>query len=133
MHYIFDSFFLLTRSEPKKSYTVLGFFLSSYCSLSGNKGLCGVPSLPACPLLWENGGLSSGGKIAIGLLCLLAFALLMLLLYICCVRRRKHDYDFALPHELMCEFNGLYVLLEISICMSKYSLRWTLHEPCAQV
>ncbi|KAA8532740.1 hypothetical protein F0562_032773 [Nyssa sinensis] len=34
--------------------------------LSGNKGLCGVPSLPDCPLFWENGGLSTGGKIAIG-------------------------------------------------------------------
>ncbi|GAV59154.1 LRR_1 domain-containing protein/Malectin_like domain-containing protein [Cephalotus follicularis] len=31
--------------------------------LSGNKGLCGVPSLPECPLFWGNGGLSTGGEI----------------------------------------------------------------------
>ncbi|OWM75800.1 hypothetical protein CDL15_Pgr009444 [Punica granatum] len=69
--------------------------------LSGNKGLCGVPSLPTCPLFWENGGISSGGKIAIALSCLLGFSVLLLLAYICCIRRRRHDYDFALPHELM--------------------------------
>ncbi|KAL8153339.1 hypothetical protein V2J09_011099 [Rumex salicifolius] len=28
--------------------------------LSGNKGLCGVPSLPECPMLWHNDGLSEG-------------------------------------------------------------------------
>ncbi|KAJ6910567.1 hypothetical protein NC652_021281 [Populus alba x Populus x berolinensis] len=36
----------------------------------GNKGLCGVPSLPQCSLFWENGRLSTGGKIGIGLSCL---------------------------------------------------------------
>ncbi|KAM7271080.1 hypothetical protein ACFE04_030294 [Oxalis oulophora] len=68
--------------------------------LSGNKGLCGVPSLPDCSLIWENGGLSTGGKIAIGLSCFL-FVALLLFAIICFIRRRRHDYDFALPHELM--------------------------------
>lgn len=68
-------------------------------SLSGNKGLCGVPSLPACPIFWENGRLSTRGKIAIGLSCLFVFCMILLLVYIY-IRRRRNDYDFALPHEL---------------------------------
>ncbi|KAF8033115.1 hypothetical protein BT93_D1881 [Corymbia citriodora subsp. variegata] len=69
--------------------------------LYGNKGLCGVPSLPACPLFWEHGGLSTGGKIAIAISCLVVLSVLLLVVYICCIRRGRHDYDFALPHELM--------------------------------
>ncbi|XP_030546229.1 receptor-like protein 4 [Rhodamnia argentea] len=69
--------------------------------LSGNKGLCGVPSLPACPLFWENGALSTGGKIGIAISCLVVLSVLLLVVYICCIRRGRHDYDFALPHELM--------------------------------
>ncbi|KAK7407581.1 hypothetical protein VNO78_09534 [Psophocarpus tetragonolobus] len=67
--------------------------------LSGNKGLCGVPSLPDCPLFWENGKLSTHGKIAIGLSCLFVFIGILLLVYIY-IRKRRNDYDFALPHEL---------------------------------
>ncbi|KAJ1385266.1 Malectin-like carbohydrate-binding domain [Sesbania bispinosa] len=67
--------------------------------LSGNKGLCGVPSLPTCPMFWENGRLSTQGKIAIGLSCLFVFCVILLLVYIY-IRRRRNDYDFALPHEL---------------------------------
>ncbi|CAJ1932268.1 unnamed protein product [Sphenostylis stenocarpa] len=67
--------------------------------LSGNKGLCGVPSLPACPMFWENGKLSTQGKIAIGLSCSFVFCAVLLLVYIY-IRRRRNDYDFALPHEL---------------------------------
>ncbi|KAG5059976.1 hypothetical protein AAZX31_01G080500 [Glycine max] len=67
--------------------------------LSGNKGLCGVPSLPDCPMFWENGKLSTQGKIAIGLSCLFVFCVILLLVYIY-IRRRRNDYDFALPHEL---------------------------------
>ncbi|XP_061375110.1 receptor-like protein 4 [Gastrolobium bilobum] len=67
--------------------------------LSGNKGLCGVPSLPACPMFWENGRLSTQGKIAICLSCLFVFCVILLLVYIY-VRRRRNEYDFALPHEL---------------------------------
>ncbi|XP_027359912.1 receptor-like protein 4 isoform X2 [Abrus precatorius] len=67
--------------------------------LSGNKGLCGVPSLPACPMFWENGKLSTQGKIAIGLSCLFVFCVILLLVYIY-IRRIRNDYDFALPHEL---------------------------------
>lgn len=67
--------------------------------LSGNKGLCGVPSLPACPMFWKNGKLSTEGKIAIGVSSLFVFCLIVLLVYIY-IRRRRNDYDFALPHEL---------------------------------
>lgn len=70
-------------------------------NLSGNKGLGGVPSLPACPLFWENGSFSTGGKIVLAILYLVVFPVLLLVVYICCMR---HDYDFALPHELMCKF-----------------------------
>ncbi|KAI3452993.1 hypothetical protein Pfo_009656 [Paulownia fortunei] len=69
--------------------------------LSGNKGLCGVPSLPDCPLFWGKNGLSTGGKIAIGLSCLVIFSALVLGIYYFCIRRQRNDYDFGLPHELM--------------------------------
>ncbi|KAJ6899366.1 receptor-like protein 4 [Populus alba x Populus x berolinensis] len=68
--------------------------------LSGNKGLCGVPSLPQCSLFWDNGRLSTGGKIAIGLSCLV-FVCLLVLGYLICIRRRRHDYEFAPTHDLM--------------------------------
>ncbi|KAJ0435956.1 putative transferase [Helianthus annuus] len=68
--------------------------------LSGNKGLCGVPSLPDCPLFWKNGGLSNGGKIAIGISCGVVFLLAAVITFIC-IRRRRNDYDFGLPQELM--------------------------------
>ncbi|KAG9449570.1 hypothetical protein H6P81_009535 [Aristolochia fimbriata] len=69
--------------------------------LSSNKGLCGVPSLPACPFFWEKGGLSTGGKIAIALACLVIFCIVLVLIYIFCIRRGRNDYDFALPQDLM--------------------------------
>nr|AFK44650.1 unknown [Lotus japonicus] len=50
-------------------------------------------------MFWENGKLSTGGKIAIGVSCLLVFCVILLLVYIY-IRRRNNDYDFALPHEL---------------------------------
>ncbi|KAI3818325.1 hypothetical protein L1987_12129 [Smallanthus sonchifolius] len=68
--------------------------------LSGNKGLCGVPSLPDCPLFWKNGGLSNGGKIAVGISCGVVFLLAAVITFIC-IRRRRNDYDFGLPQELM--------------------------------
>ncbi|KAL3510858.1 hypothetical protein ACH5RR_030259 [Cinchona calisaya] len=68
--------------------------------LSGNKGLCGVPSLPDCPLFWGKDGLSTGGKVAIGLSCLFVFCLLLLVTH-ACIKRRQNDYDFSFPHELM--------------------------------
>ncbi|KAJ0462311.1 putative non-specific serine/threonine protein kinase [Helianthus annuus] len=65
--------------------------------LYGNKGLCGVPSLPDCPLFH---GISHGSKIAIGVSCGVVFLLVLVIIFIC-IRRRRHDYDFALPHELV--------------------------------
>ncbi|XP_019054256.1 PREDICTED: probable LRR receptor-like serine/threonine-protein kinase At1g51860 isoform X2 [Nelumbo nucifera] len=69
--------------------------------LSHNKGLCGVPSLPSCPLFWGKGGLSTAGKIAIGLSCLAVLGILILVIYVCCIRRGSNDYDFALPQDLI--------------------------------
>ncbi|XP_027097003.1 receptor-like protein 4 [Coffea arabica] len=68
--------------------------------LSGNKGLCGVPPLRDCPLFWGKDGLSTGGKVAIGLSCLFVFCMLLLAIHMC-IKRRRNDYDFGLPHELM--------------------------------
>ncbi|KAK1425618.1 hypothetical protein QVD17_20972 [Tagetes erecta] len=65
--------------------------------LSGNKGLCGVPSLPDCPLFK---GLSNGAKIAVGISCGVLF-LLVLIVILICIKRRRSDYDFALPEELV--------------------------------
>ncbi|KAI3796201.1 hypothetical protein L1987_38867 [Smallanthus sonchifolius] len=65
--------------------------------LSGNKGLCGVPSLPDCPLF---NGLSNGSKIAVGISC--GVVVLLVLIIVCiCIRRRRNDYDFAHPQELI--------------------------------
>jgi hypothetical protein len=69
--------------------------------LSGNKGLCGGPTLPECPLFWENGSLSTKGKIAIGLSCLVVFCVLLLVIYMFCIRRGRNDYDFGLPQDLL--------------------------------
>ncbi|KAL9241967.1 hypothetical protein vseg_016017 [Gypsophila vaccaria] len=68
--------------------------------LYGNKGLCGVPSLPDCPFFWDSGRLSTRGKIAIGISCAVFLIVLMVVIYIC-IRRKRNDYDFGLPHELM--------------------------------
>jgi len=83
-----------------------------YLSLSGNKGLCGVPSLPACPIFWENGKLSTHGKIAIGLSCSFVFCAILLLVYIF-IRRRRNDYDFALPHELTCKYDFILIVFSL--------------------
>jgi len=50
-------------------------------------------------MFWKNGKLSTEGKIAIGVSSLFVFCLIVLLVYIY-IRRRRNDYDFALPHEL---------------------------------
>nr|AMM42829.1 LRR-RLK [Vernicia fordii] len=68
--------------------------------LSGNKGLCGGPSLPQCSLFWENGHLSTGSKVGIALSCLVIVSVLLLVIYIY-IRRSRNDYDFAPPHDLM--------------------------------
>ncbi|KAK8627799.1 hypothetical protein V6N13_135399 [Hibiscus sabdariffa] len=90
---------LLEGRVPEELYSV-GVH-GGTIDLSGNKGLCGVPPLPDCPLFWEHGRLSKGGKIAIGLSCFLFVAVLLLVIYIFCVRRGRHDYDFGLPSDLI--------------------------------
>ncbi|PPR92848.1 hypothetical protein GOBAR_AA27823 [Gossypium barbadense] len=90
---------LLEGRVPEELYSV-GVH-GGTIDLSGNKGLCGVPPLPDCPLFWENGRLSKGGKIAIGLSCFLFVAVLLLVIYIFCIRRGRNDYDFGLPSDLI--------------------------------
>ncbi|KAK2635865.1 hypothetical protein Ddye_030657 [Dipteronia dyeriana] len=90
---------LLEGRVPEELYSV-GVH-GGTIDLTGNKGLCGVPSLPPCPLFWDNGGLSTGGKIAIGISCLVILCALLLVIYMCCIRRGRNDYDFGLPHDLM--------------------------------
>ncbi|XP_024019413.1 putative leucine-rich repeat receptor-like serine/threonine-protein kinase At2g14440 [Morus notabilis] len=90
---------LLEGRVPEELYSIAVH--GGAIDLSGNKGLCGVPSLPNCPLFWENGGLSSKGKIAIGVSSALIFCVLLLVVYIFCIRRRRNDYDFGLPQDLM--------------------------------
>ncbi|KAL2562619.1 hypothetical protein AAZV13_20G147500 [Glycine max] len=89
---------LLEGRVPEQLYSV-GVH-GGAIDLSGNKGLCGVPSLPSCPMFWEHGRLSTRGKIAIALSCLFVFCVVLLVAYIY-IRRKRNDYDFALPHELM--------------------------------
>ncbi|KAF5751945.1 hypothetical protein HS088_TW02G00964 [Tripterygium wilfordii] len=89
---------LLEGQVPEELYSI-GVH-GGAIDLSGNKGLCGVPSLPACPMFWENGKLSTGGKIAIGISCLVLVCLVALVFYIW-IRRRRNDYDFGLPQDLM--------------------------------
>ncbi|PIN23682.1 Non-specific serine/threonine protein kinase [Handroanthus impetiginosus] len=90
---------LLEGQVPEEIYSI-GVH-GGAIDLSGNKGLCGVPSLPNCPLFWGKHGLSTGGKVAIGLSCLVFLSALLLGIYYCIVWRRRNDYDFGLPHELM--------------------------------
>lgn len=67
--------------------------------------MCGGPTLPDCPLFWENGSLSTKGKIAIGLSSLVFFCVLLLVIYMFCIRRGRNDYDFGLPQDLMCKYD----------------------------
>ncbi|KAH6762998.1 Di-glucose binding protein with Leucine-rich repeat domain-containing protein [Perilla frutescens var. hirtella] len=88
---------LLEGEVPEELYSI-GVH-GGKIDLSGNKGLCGLPPLPKCPLLWGKNGLSTGGKLAIALSCLIIVSSLALGIYYC-MRRQRSDYDFALPHEL---------------------------------
>ncbi|XP_062192538.1 receptor-like protein 4 isoform X2 [Phragmites australis] len=68
--------------------------------LSGNKGLCGVPTLPACALFWEKGGLNKTGKIALGASFGFLLLVILIVVYILCIRRGPYDYDFEFPQDL---------------------------------
>lgn len=76
-------------------------------NLSGNQGLCGVPSLPDCPYFWEKRGLSVGAKIGLGISAALLVIMLLSVLYWCFIRRHRNDYDFGLglPHDLISRTN----------------------------
>jgi len=73
-------------------------------SLSGNKGLCGVPTLPACALFWEKGGLNKTGKIALGASFGFVLLVILIVVYILCIRRGPYDYDFEFPQDLTCKY-----------------------------
>ncbi|PKA56586.1 Putative leucine-rich repeat receptor-like serine/threonine-protein kinase [Apostasia shenzhenica] len=88
----------LEGQVPEKLYSV-GVH-GGIIDLSGNKGLCGVPSLPACSFFWDKGKLSIQAKIAIGLSCGVVFSML-LLVYVLCIKRGRNDYDFAPPQDLL--------------------------------
>ncbi|CAL9147496.1 unnamed protein product [Musa hybrid cultivar] len=104
----------LDGQVPEKLYSI-GVH-GGIIDLSGNKGLCGVPTLPACPLFWDKQGLSAAGKIAIGLSC--AFILIMLLLlYLFCIRRRSDDYNFEFPQDLVCEYDNLLQVTTFSFLL----------------
>lgn len=73
-------------------------------SLSGNKGLCGVPTLPECALFWEKGGLNKTGKIALGASFGFVLLVILIVVYILCIRRGPYDYDFEFPQDLTCKY-----------------------------
>ncbi|GJN05856.1 hypothetical protein PR202_ga23525 [Eleusine coracana subsp. coracana] len=68
--------------------------------LSGNKGLCGVPTLPDCAVFWEKGGLNKTGKIALGVSSGFVLLVIFIVVYILCIRRGPYDYDFEFPQDL---------------------------------
>lgn len=71
-----------------------------FINLSSNAGLCGVPSMSACPSSWKV-GLSLGGKIGVILGAVVAVALVLVLLYMYTKRHQnRDDYNFNLPHQL---------------------------------
>ncbi|KAK9106863.1 hypothetical protein Syun_022874 [Stephania yunnanensis] len=69
--------------------------------LTGNKGLCGVPTLPQCSLFWDRGALSTGSKLAIGLSFLVLLTVALLTIFVYHVRKRRNDYNFDIPHNLI--------------------------------
>ncbi|KAK3160305.1 hypothetical protein QOZ80_1BG0057750 [Eleusine coracana subsp. coracana] len=68
--------------------------------LSGNKGLCGMPTLPDCAVFWEKGGLNKTGKIALGVSSGFVLLVIFIVVYILCIRRGPYDYDFEFPQDL---------------------------------
>ncbi|KAJ6813214.1 putative leucine-rich repeat receptor-like serine/threonine-protein kinase [Iris pallida] len=88
----------LDGQVPEKLYSI-GVH-GGVIDLSGNKGLCGVPSLPACSFFWERRNLSTGGEVAIGLACTVVLAVILLIVYIFCIKKGRNDYDFGLPQDL---------------------------------
>lgn len=89
----------LEEQVPEKLYSI-GVH-GGVIDLSGNKALCGVPTLPACSFFWEKGNLSTRGKIAIGISCAVILSVLLVIIYVFCIRRGRHEYDFGLPQDLI--------------------------------
>lgn len=84
--------------------------------------MCGGPSLPQCSLFWENGHLSTGGKVGIALSCLVVVSLLLLVVYIY-IKRSRNDYDFAPPHDLMCKYDSREVQVHLlSVVLISYHI-----------
>jgi hypothetical protein len=121
----------VSGKEVDVSLLVLCLFLFQFwsftnmyfsASLSGNKGLCGVPTLPDCAVFWEKGGLNKSGKIALGVS--LGFVLLAILIvvYILCIRRGPYDYDFDFPQDLTCKYISISLLLLLRFAKKRHDL-----------
>ncbi|KAH7427350.1 hypothetical protein KP509_10G040400 [Ceratopteris richardii] len=89
-------------SEALYSIGVTG----GYVNLSDNDALCGVPSLPACSLLWEGSHMSIGSKVAIAFGVIAGVALTLVAAYIIIKRKNSEDYKFGLPHKLASSGRG---------------------------
>ncbi|KAJ3694455.1 hypothetical protein LUZ60_009935 [Juncus effusus] len=87
----------LDGQVPEKLYSI-GVH-GGIIDLSGNKGLCGVPTLPACPMFWDHKGLNKTGKIAIAASCAFILLAVLLVVYIIYLRRGENDYDFDFPQD----------------------------------
>ncbi|CAM6091323.1 unnamed protein product [Calypogeia fissa] len=90
---------LLSGQVPESLYSI--GVEGGFINLSLNKGLCGIPSLPACPNFWSKGGMSTGAKVGIAFGVLAAVALFAGLIWFYIKKRNdQDDYNFGLPHQL---------------------------------
>jgi len=79
-----------------RTLLLLLLFVVSYlllCLLSFNPMCC---TFFAYPLFWANGNLSTGGKIAIAISCLVVFSMLLLVVIHMVHKKGRHDCDFTL-------------------------------------
>lgn len=82
---------------PEKLYSV-GVH-GGAIDLSGNKGLCGVPSLPSCSLIGKTGKLSRGLKLTIGFSCAVALLFVIVLAFRFSCKTRTTGYDCVVSQE----------------------------------
>ncbi|KAH7441780.1 hypothetical protein KP509_03G054100 [Ceratopteris richardii] len=71
-----------------------------YVNLSDNAALCGVPSLPACSLLWKGSHMSVGAKFGLAFGVIAGVVFVAVLVYIIMQKRDGYDYNFGVPHQL---------------------------------
>ncbi|KAK4779735.1 hypothetical protein SAY87_015841 [Trapa incisa] len=111
---------LLEGRVPGDLYTIS--VRGGAVDLSGNKGLCGGPSLSGCSI---DGGLSSGGKVGIGLSSVIAFVLLLVFLYAWYIRRKRNNYEFGFPQDLMGKFTHyIRYMIQTNHIHSRHSMMY---------